>query len=161
MEETMNVPVKIARNDITIVPALSQALEQLAEEGRTPAKFVGITQEMVDRYTALFEDTNIIHKADAPGGAIVPGLFVLSLLPRLSTLQQLTEVAGYIVYNIGVSCEFQRPVPVGESIGLTFTVGNPLINRMGIRVPAIFTIIAQSTGKHVAQGEITLLFRQN
>jgi len=157
----MNAPVRSAQA-MTLTPQMTEALNDLCREARGNTVPVTITQMMVADFTMLTGDDNPIHRADAPGGPITPGLLTLSLLPKLTNLTKCKKVADHVVYNVGVECQFSRPVPVGSTIKLSeIAPESTTVDRRGITAKIAFTIVLEKEWKAVAKGVIYLLLRPN
>lgn len=79
-------------------------VQRMPEDHLNADGTITITQEQVDHYLNLVQDTNPIHRGR---NAIVPGLYVLYELQRQKSLQEFfTEHASY-------ETTFHQPLPVG------------------------------------------------
>lgn len=155
MNVHVHVPVT-GKNAFTVTPELRSAMQKFVEEC-TWGVSAAVTQDMVDRFTALTGDRDPRHRSGAPGGAVAPEFLALSLLPQLTDLVGTRRVARTTLSNNGTDCRFERPVPVGSSIRLLKpSLDHFSIDSRGISAVVFFTIVLDATEKSVARGTIRL-----
>jgi len=137
---------------------LEAELQALGAKGESWGEPLTFERHTVDTFTTMTGDDNPIHRADAPGGPIVPGFLILSMLPKLASFSAVKSISGHTVFNKGIAdCDFKRPVPIGGTIRMKFKLGERWLDRMGVHVLFGFTIGLEPEMRAVVIGQIGLL----
>ena len=151
----MNEILRAPRHVLEVPDALQQEFEKYRNRWSPYGPTIQVRQETVDGFTALTGDDNPIHTASAEV-PYLPGFLTLSLMPKLLEQKLPMQVPGRRLWNVGVTCRFARPVPVGAGICMRYRGVTLLPDRMSLKPLFDFEIAFADTKKNVVEGQIHL-----
>ncbi len=157
----MNAPVRALLRDKVLPPGIKALCRELmTRDHNLLGPEITVAQKDVNAFCALTADTNPLHRGGKnrfADGPIVPGLMLISLIPKLSGIELPFELDGLNLLNRGGQHEFRFPVPVDAPIRMRFRpVGEPDVSILGCWIDISFEILLAASGKEAVRGSIAL-----